>query len=212
VNDASSEALLLPRRTLLAAGALWAGLPALLVGCGREQLLDNVASPDFLTTVAEIVIPATKTPGARGVLAGDFIGRAFAHGLFGGDEGTGAAIERVLNARVPSGDFMHDTLRHQIAAVTRLDAETFARPAPVIAPAAQYVGRAPAGSIAAPPEPEPNRLWRMMKNAIVVAYYMSEAGASQELRYELVPGHFDPDIPFRPGDTYLSNNWIANLG
>ena len=38
--------------------------------------------------------------------------------------------------------------------------------------------------------------FRTMKELTVVGYYTSEAGATQELRHEAVPGRFDGCIPF----------------
>jgi hypothetical protein len=40
----------------------------------------------------------------------------------------------------------------------------------------------------------------------VLGYYTSREGASEELRYELVPGRFDADIPMDPADRAFSNN------
>lgn len=209
--------LALSRRGLLTSAAIAlpviALAPMLLSGCSSENAdVAKTASAGFLDAVADIVIPATNTPGAKAVKVGDYMDRAFQHGLFGGDANTAGALEEVLGQRVPGGAFMKGSPAQRLAAVTALDKETFSRPTAVVAPSALQIGTSPAGSIAAPTEPEPNRLWRIAKNAIMVGYYMSEVGASQELRYELVPGRFDPDIPYKPGDKYLSNNWMANNG
>lgn len=216
------------RRRFLATAAIavptLAGGGAFLSACssGGSDEAVKLASPGFLDMVADMVIPRTATPGARDMKVGAYLERAFQHGLFLGDETTGAALESELDARVPAGNFMKATGAARLKALQELDAQTFARPAPpagavaawaggASAPAAQ-IGTSTAGSISAPAEPPAHRLWRSAKNAIMVGYYMSEAGASQELRYEIVPGRFDPDIPYKPGDTYLSNNWMANGG
>jgi hypothetical protein len=34
-----------------------------------------------------------------------------------------------------------------------------------------------------------------LKDLLVTAYYMSEPGATQELRYEHIPGAWEPSIP-----------------
>lgn len=223
-----SERFLVSRRRFLTTAAIavpaLAGGSALLSGCssGGGSGAVRVASAGFLDTIAEMVIPRTNTPGARDMKVGAYMERAFAHGLFGGDEHTGGALEAVLDKRVPSGVFMKASEPARLTALKSLDTETFARKVPPAAaltasaggsaaPAAQ-IGSSTAGTISAPPEPEANRLWRTAKNAITVGYYMSEGGASRELQYELVPGRFDPDIPYKPGDTYLSNNWMANGG
>lgn len=205
------------RRSLLADAAFVVPTillgPALLSSCSSDQRgEEKTASPGFLDAVADIVIPATSTPGAKEMKVGAFMERAFRHGLFGGDADTAGNLEEALGAITPGKDFMRSSPAARLAAVKDLDAATFSRPTAVAASSALQIGTSPAGKVDAPTEPEPNRLWRLAKNAIMVGYYMSEGGASQELRYEIVPGRFDPDIPFRPGDTYLSNNWNANNG
>lgn len=51
--------------------------------------------------------------------------------------------------------------------------------------------------------------WHPLKALILLGYYTSEAGAAQELRYELVPGRFDPDVPLTPAVRNSSSDWIA---
>jgi hypothetical protein len=43
-----------------------------------------------------------------------------------------------------------------------------------------------------------------------MGYYTSEAGATQELRFQPVPARFDADIPFEPGQPALMNDWYGN--
>ena len=57
--------------------------------------------------------------------------------------------------------------------------------------------------------PEALRQWPRLKGLILIGYYTSEIGASQELRYILVPGHFDPDVPLEPGDRAWSSDWTG---
>lgn len=40
--------------------------------------------------------------------------------------------------------------------------------------------------------------WRRFKNLALTAYYLSEPGATQELRYELVPGVWEPAMKMGP--------------
>jgi hypothetical protein len=47
--------------------------------------------------------------------------------------------------------------------------------------------------------------YRDFKRLLLTGYYFSEAGATQELRYELVPGVWEPSIPITP-DT---RSWAA---
>lgn len=44
-----------------------------------------------------------------------------------------------------------------------------------------------------------DRAYRRFKELAMTAYYLSEPGATQELRYELVPGVWEASIPLEPG-------------
>ncbi|WBH15523.1 gluconate 2-dehydrogenase subunit 3 family protein [Sphingomonas radiodurans] len=47
--------------------------------------------------------------------------------------------------------------------------------------------------------------YRQFKQLVLTGYYYSEAGATQELRYELVPGAWEPSIPV----TADTRSWAA---
>lgn len=51
--------------------------------------------------------------------------------------------------------------------------------------------------------------WRTIKTLILTGYYTSQAGGSQELRYEPVPGRWEPDLPVTPETRAISNDWTA---
>jgi hypothetical protein len=51
--------------------------------------------------------------------------------------------------------------------------------------------------------------WKAIKGLILTGYYTSEAGASRELRYELVPGKWEWDLPVTPGTRAYSSDWTA---
>ena len=74
----------------------------------------------------------------------------------------------------------------QAVALAKIDVETFGPAQPAITP------------------------WLSTKALILIAYFTSEAGASQQLRYEIVPGRFDPDLPLDKDWKPLSNDWAAN--
>ena len=56
----------------------------------------------------------------------------------------------------------------------------------------------------APPSP-----WKTIKSLILTGYFTSEAGATKALRYELIPGRFDPNIPLNPGAKSWASDWTA---
>lgn len=194
------------RRELLEGAGLLAmvlGLPALAV---KLSGLDPAEAPSarqqaLLREVAQIVIPRTDTPGAGDVGAGAFVALALAHGLDGtrdaAPDGPGprradgsldhaAWLERELDRRA-NGSFLAMPAEERHATLAALDAEAF-----------------PAG----PPPRDPSP-WRAIKGLILTGYYTSQAGGSEELRYQLVPGRWEPDLPLSPGDRAWSSDWTA---
>lgn len=191
------------RREVLAGAAIFAlatGLPI------PAQAAGETPSPRIallLKTVAQIVIPRSDTPGAGDVGVGAFLPLAFAHGLEGTREpwrGAAAAdmlradgslrhelwLDRELNRRA-GRDFLALPSAQQAKIVAQLDGEAF-----------------PAG----PPPATPNP-WVAIKALILIGYYSSEAGASKELQYNLIPGRWDADLPLKPDDRAFSNDWTA---
>lgn len=163
------------------------------------------AQRQILAIVCDLVIPPTDTPGASAVGVPEFVELALNHGLdgsrtFGGAEAIPGAATRPpkpegglylldfltyeLNAR-SGGDFLKATPDRQHRALEIIDLAAFA---------------APRGQ-----EPP----WRKLKNLILTGYYTSEAGASRELRYELVPGRWDPNLALAPDQRAFSSDWTA---
>ena len=194
------------RRDFLGAAALVALAAGLPIAAVRLTELDEDEAPTdeqraLMREVSQLVIPRTATPGAGDVGTGDFVLLALAHGL----EGTrapsaSAALPPYARYRRPNGSLRH---AHWLAAeldrraggnflgaadraaiLRRLDAEAFA-------------------------EGEDAHPWRAVKSLILTGYYTSEAGGSQELRYELVPGRWDPDLPATPQTVAYSSDWTA---
>lgn len=179
----------LSRRWLL--GAAGGGVVALaLSGCGTGVGGTVKASAGFFDHLADLTIPATRTPGANAVGAGGFAERALNSGLFGGSPTSVGMVEGALN-KAGECAFMRASADRQAMMLADLDRRAFADPRP---------------------QDDAAKAWRSVKQAIVYSYYTSEPGATVELRYELVPGRYDPDIPLEDDERYLSNNWMANLG
>lgn len=159
---------------------------------------------ELLREVAQLVIPRTDTPGAGDVGTGAFVALALAHGLDGTRRPAASSempwsipeyqrpdgslkyiswLEGALD-RKANGDWLrrNDTERKEI--LSALDAQAYAE-----------------GADAHP--------WRKLKGLILTGYYTSEAGGSQELLYEPVPGRFDPRVPQREDTRAYSNDWTA---
>ena len=52
----------------------------------------------------------------------------------------------------------------------------------------------------AKPEDPPKHYYATIKGLIITGYFTSEVGVTKALRYVPVPGKFEGDIPFKPGD------------
>lgn len=196
------------RRDFIGGAALLAlalGVPLATV---RMSSLDPADAPTeaqrgLLREVSQLVLPRTGTPGAGEVGVGDFVALALAHGLEKSRQPLdGNADPRLLRFRRGDGsldhvtwlaaemerragmDFLMAAPDARVAALTALDAEAFG------------------------PEAKTHP-WRTLKALILTGYYTSEVGGAQELRFELVPGRFDPDLPLQPGDRAWSSDWTA---
>jgi Gluconate 2-dehydrogenase subunit 3 len=146
----------------------------------------------YLDEIAETILPATKTPGAKAAKTGAFMAlmvtdcyspaeqKVFLDGMRNLDEAM-----REAN----SVSFMAATPAQRLAVLTTLDHEqkrvmdARARP-----PSPQ------------PPSREPAHYFRMMKELALLGFFTSKIGCTQALRYVEAPGRFDPCIPYTPGE------------
>lgn len=179
-------------------GAVWARVARGDIGgaTARQRTL--------LKAVADLVIPRTATASASQVGVPAFVEIALEHALDGsveasapaGIQGTAetgprarggiwllGATEQLLD-RQAGGDFAAALPALQHDALAAVDAAAFA----------------PGG------EHSP---WHKIKDLIVIGYYTSEVGGSKELRYELVPGRWDPDLPLPVDNRSWSSDWAA---
>lgn len=198
------------RRQLLGAALLTAVLvgPPLTLAHRPGTPESGEASDEqiaMLRRVSDVVIPRTDTPGASDVGVPEFVALALSHGLEGtrgpaGDSTPAVPPERALT-RPQAGLQLLDWLADALASYGVLHAAT--APGPQVAAA---VGRIDDAAFAPAGADSP---WHKIKSLILLGYYTSQAGATQELRYELVPGRWDPDLPAGPHDRAWSSDWTA---
>jgi hypothetical protein len=186
------EAIL--RVSALLGGAALVGQSALLASCatGGSSARRSTAAELFtqsdlalLDEVADTILPATSTPGAKAAAVGPFIAtmvadvydareqRTFRDGL--------VTLERegmALNG-VP---FLQASAAQRVALLEKLDREQF-----------DYMR-------ARPETPVPH-YFRMIKELSLLGYFTSEIGYTRAMRYTEVPGRFDPCVTLAPGDT-----------
>ncbi|OLC02317.1 MAG: hypothetical protein AUH78_21395 [Gemmatimonadetes bacterium 13_1_40CM_4_69_8] len=180
-----------------ATGAL-AGLPAQrLLAAGRRlhrrarrgglQVLDP-HQRETVATIAELIIPATDTPGARAARVHEFIDTLLADWSPDDERARFLAGLADVDARARAAfgaDFLGATEAQRVTLVTQLDAEAqAARPAT--------------------PDSRQPPFFQQMKFLTVFGYCTSEVGAKAELHYETIPGAYDGCRPF--------GGWRANPG
>ena len=180
------------RVSALLGGVALIGGSTLLSACAKDRTAAaggvGIFSPtdvELLDEIAETILPATKTPGAKAALVGPFIAlmvtdtydakdqQIFRAGMTQLDEAS-----RMINQAV----FMSATPPQRLALLEKLDQE-----------AKLYQE--------AKNEGDPNHYFRMMKELTLLGYFTSEIGCTQALRYRETPGRFDPCVPYTAGET-----------
>ena len=185
-----------------------------------ERALGNFSAQDvaYLDEIAETILPATKTPGAKAAKTGAFMAlmvtdcyspaeqKVFLDGMRRVDE----AMRRANNV-----SFMAATPAQRLAVLTTLDHEQKrvmdAREAadrkrkglsPVVGgdateAKAENVPGTPVVTDTA--SPQPAHYFRMMKELALLGFFTSKIGCSEALHYVEAPGRFDACVPYTPG-------------
>jgi hypothetical protein len=182
------------RVSALLGGAAFVGGRGLLSACERasfpleeatlgEFTADNIA---FLDEIAETILPATKTPGAKAAKTGAFMAlmvtdcyspveqKIFHEGMRKVDDAT---------RKANNVSFMEAAPLQRSAVLTMLDHEQ------------KRVMDAREAAV-----DQPAHYFRMMKELALLGYFTSEVGCTQAMRYIESPGRFDPCIPYTPGE------------
>ena len=192
---ASFEDVLVTRReairrvSALLGGAALVGQAAWLTGCATTprapRALFSAADVALLDEIADTILPATKTPGAKAAQVGPFIAlmvrdtydpreqRLFLDGL--------KTFERESNAQNGAG-FMASSPEQRVALLERLDRE-----------ALTYMRENPAAG-------DRPHYFRMLKELTLLGYFTSEIGYTHAMRYTETPGRFDPCVTYTVGD------------
>lgn len=221
-DDAADHSALMDRRealrraSLLLGGALAAPtIAGVLGGCrgddaGETQAGRALTAVQLAMTaaIAEHIIPATDTPGAREAGVHGFIDRMLADYYDAADRARFAAGLEDVDARARRAfgrPFLQCAADRQQALVAELDREAFARPAPAATSPATAASRQTERGVAGAPVAAQQAtaqqatasppFMRTMKELTVVGYYTSRLGATRELRHEPVPGRFDGCVP-----------------
>lgn len=173
----------LKRVGLLLGGAVSASVAGgVLAGCGARpggytpQTLTR-AQDALVTAAAGRILPATDTPGAADVGVSAFV-----------DGIVTTAYTDAERSRFMAG--LADLDARAVAATGRPFAEsTGAEQDAVLAALARDAAAERAGGAETP-------FFFMLKELVLVGYYTSEVGATQELKYVHAAGRYDGDVPF----------------
>lgn len=192
------------RRSVLRTGLVLAGA-ALTPAQIWAQVASAPPSPlprraqQLLDQVCDLTIPDTDTPGAVKAGVPAFVALAIAHNVSRSNAPIADAL--FTGGKAPANAGLLDWLGFELDLKTggaflsaRRDAQEKA------------LADLDAAAYAKGGEKSP---WRILKGLIVTGYYTSEIGGSQELRFELVPGRFDPDVAVGPRERAWSSDWTA---
>lgn len=173
-NDlpAVNRRALLKSAILLVGGTL-AGLPGQVLA----QAADAAPAARFfsktqfatMAEVADIILPRTDTPGAKDAGVPDYLDAL------------------MVNWASPERQQQFLALIDEIDARARSAGGAF--PSLPMARRVELLGAFDAEKLAASDQP-----YAKFKELVLTLFYMSEAGATKELRYELIPGKFEPGI------------------
>ena len=177
----SSVALLL--------GGTILGSEAFLSGCKTKTSTDvgvSFAANDvaFLNEVAETILPATTTPGAKEAKVGEFMTvivrdcyeekdqKIFMEGMKKLDDASKTKNGKIFMESTPAQ-------RHDLLVALDKEQSTYQK---------------------SKKKEDPTHYFRMMKEMTLWGYFTSEAGATKALRYVAVPGKYEGCIPYKKGD------------
>ena len=204
------------RVSALLGGVALIGGSAWITGCRTEKVAntgeaftnDDVA---YLDEIAETILPATSTPGAKAAKTGAFMALMVRDTYSPEDEKLFRDGMRTLDqaSKDKNGgkSFMQATPEQRLALLQTLDKEQFDYSEKRKAEAKRKSEEFLAEKQQAPQSPQstkatqivdepPNRYFRMMKELALLGYFTSEIGMTQAQRYVESPGRYDPCIPY----------------
>ncbi len=187
---------------LIAAAAISSTLPRELWALGRQvhEQLGNVAHLRTLnphqdatvSTIAELILPQTDTPGAKAARVNEFIDLILTEWSEDEDRDSflkGLADVDARSRKLFGKDIVDCAPNQQAEILTELDAD-LAAAREAIPPGTMKRGRT------ARPD---DHFFYNMKSLTLLGYYTSEVGAEQELQYEVIPTEHAACAPVNGG-------------
>ncbi len=179
---------LLQNVAILLGGSIVGGSVFSISGCKstdkQVNALFNESQIAFMNEIADTILPATSSPGAKEANVGNFMAvmvldcyepknqQVFIEGLKKIDE---------LSEKQFSISFVKADAKQRTELLTALDKEQ-----------KEYQAKKT--------KDDPSHYFRMMKELSVLGYFSSKEGATMALRYLPVPGKYDGSFPYKKGD------------
>jgi len=154
----------------------------------------------LLDEIAETILPATKTPGAKAAKTGAFMARMVTDCYSPAEQKIFRdGMRKVDDAarRTNQVSFMEATPPQRSAVLTGLDHE---QKRVMDARESAERGKVPGTVVGEATVNQPAHYFRMMKELALLGYFTSEIGCTQAMRYIESPGRFDPCIPYAAGE------------
>ena len=221
------------RVTALLGGVAFAGGSGLLAAA--EKARPAAASTGeftdqdiaFLDEIAETILPATKTPGAKAAKTGAFMAlmvtdcygpaeqKVFRDGMRKVEEAMQKANRVSFMAATPQQRLAvltvldheqkrvmdaREAAQRKLKGLAPLPVDSSADKAEVFLPDERKKQAVTAAGEGVGDVKEPAHYFRMMKELALLGFFTSEIGYTKVLRYAEVPGRFDPCIPYTQGE------------
>jgi len=198
-NDHPGGVTLIGRReairrvALFLGGTTLVGGSALLTACERERPPAPATGPvgeftaadiTYLDEIAETILPATKTPGAKAAKTGAFMALMVTDCYEDRDQKIfrrGMQQLEDASRKAAKASFMSASPEARLALLESIDREQ-----------KTYMDDRKDG--------DPTHYFRMMKELALLGYFTSEIGYTKAQRYAESPGRFDPCVPYKPGE------------
>jgi hypothetical protein len=183
------DALLALGGVAVLADPLFAAGRSLHTRMGRGLQILDPHQNDTVATIAELIIPATDTPGARAAKVNEFIDLVLAEWYDAADRTRflgGLADVDARSRKLFAKDFTACTAEQQTQILTALDAEL-----------AEFREAENRGDTVEASTSQ--RFFRTMKRLTLLGYYTSEVGATEELHNPIIPGRYDACVMLERG-------------
>jgi Gluconate 2-dehydrogenase subunit 3 len=142
-----------------------------------------------VTAIADLIIPATETPGAKAVRVNEFIDHIVADWFFDDERARFLSGIAEVDARTQSlfqRNFVDASTEQQTEVLRLLGDE--------MAAAADFVANGARGYRGSLPEPETD-FYFVLRGLVLTGYFTSEAGFTEQLHETIIPGRFDGCVP-----------------